>query len=72
MRREELRWLLAGKRTLPCILEDTVNAGDGLVDPRAAEILVEEGPWRVEELLSWGTNFDRKNGQVDEDPRGRS
>jgi L-aspartate oxidase len=40
-------------------LEDTVNAGDGLVDRAAAAVLVEQGPRRVEELLDWGTEFDR-------------
>lgn len=45
-------------------LEDTVNAGDGLVNEDAARILVEEGPQRVEELLRWGTEFDRENGKL--------
>jgi L-aspartate oxidase len=40
-------------------LEDTVNAGDGLVNREAAAVLVEQGPKRVEELLAWGTEFDR-------------
>ncbi len=55
---------LDGQEDVALHLADTVNAGDGLVDLRAAEVLVEEGPWRVEELLSWGTNFDRKNGKL--------
>ncbi|MGC2639190.1 MAG: L-aspartate oxidase [Acidobacteriaceae bacterium] len=45
-------------------LEDTLNAGDGLVNFEAARILVEEGPLRVEELLRWGTEFDRENGML--------
>ena len=44
--------------------EDTVNAGDGLVNREAARVLVEEGPLRVEELLRWGTGFDRENGKL--------
>jgi L-aspartate oxidase len=40
-------------------LEDTVSAGDGLVNRKAAALLVEQGPQRVEELLAWGTDFDR-------------
>ncbi|HEX4651224.1 MAG TPA: L-aspartate oxidase [Granulicella sp.] len=40
-------------------LEDTVNAGDGLVNRKAAAVLVEQGPERVDELLAWGTDFDR-------------
>jgi L-aspartate oxidase len=45
-------------------LEDTVNAGDGLVYRPAAEALVAEGPARVAELIEWGANFDREAGQL--------
>jgi L-aspartate oxidase len=45
-------------------LEDTVNAGDGLVNREAAKVLVEQGPARVEELLAWGTEFDREHGEL--------
>jgi L-aspartate oxidase len=37
---------------------DTIAAGDGLCDPRAVEVLVEEGPRYVRELMSWGVAFD--------------
>jgi len=40
-------------------LQDTLNAGDGLCDPDAVKVLVEEGPERIEELIQWGTEFDR-------------
>ncbi len=40
-------------------LQDTLNAGDGLCNPDAARVLVEEGPQRIEELIQWGTEFDR-------------
>ncbi len=40
-------------------LEDTVNAGDGLVYRPAAQVLVAEGPVRVAELIEWGASFDR-------------
>ena len=43
-------------------LEDTVNAGDGIVYRPAAEALVSEGPLRVAELIEWGANFDRATG----------
>jgi L-aspartate oxidase len=39
--------------------QDTVTAGDGLVNPDAAHVLVNEGPDRIEELIAWGTQFDR-------------
>jgi len=38
---------------------DTMTAGVGLCDPAAVDVLVEEGPARVRELMRWGTNFDR-------------
>src|SRR5882724_12008424 len=40
-------------------LQDTLNAGDGLCDQGAVKVLVEEGPERIEELIQWGTEFDR-------------
>jgi L-aspartate oxidase len=45
-------------------LQDTVNAGDGLVNSDAAKVLVEEGPERIEELISWGTQFDRSGTKL--------
>jgi L-aspartate oxidase len=39
--------------------QDTINAGDGLVNAEAAHVLVEEGPARIQELIDWGTQFDR-------------
>ena len=40
-------------------LQDTLQAGDGLSDPDAAKALVEDGPARIQELIEWGTAFDR-------------
>ncbi len=45
-------------------LEDTVNAGDGLVYRPAAEALVTEGPERVQELIAWGAAFDSRDGEL--------
>src|SRR3954449_12634691 len=45
-------------------LQDTLNAGDGIVDPEAARVLVEEGPVRIEELIAWGTEFDRSGTKL--------
>src|SRR5215470_17223651 len=39
--------------------EDTLVAGVGLSDPAAVEVLVNEGPTRVRELMRWGAEFDR-------------
>lgn len=55
---------LEGVEDVALHLEDTVQAGDGLVDRQAAEVLVTEGPLRVEELISWGAEFDRVGGQL--------
>jgi L-aspartate oxidase len=38
---------------------DTMKAGDGLCDRQAVQVLVEEGPVYVRELLEWGARFDR-------------
>jgi len=53
---------MEGDRDIALHLEDTVNAGDGLVYRPAAEVLVAEGPVRVAELIEWGANFDRAGG----------
>jgi len=45
-------------------LEDTINAGDGLVYRAAAEVLVSEGPRRVAELIEWGAEFDRDGNRL--------
>jgi len=50
---------MEGDRDIALHLEDTVNAGDGLVYRPAADALVSEGPLRVAELIEWGANFDR-------------
>ncbi len=44
--------------------DDTIQAGDGLCDPEAVFVLVEEGPQRIQELIDWGTNFDREGTQL--------
>jgi L-aspartate oxidase len=45
-------------------LQDTINAGDGIVNADAAHVLVEEGPERIQELIEWGTQFDRKGTKL--------
>src|ERR1700723_578825 len=51
---------MGGEEDVALHLEDTMAAGDGLVNRAAASVLVEQGPKRVEELLTWGTAFDRE------------
>jgi L-aspartate oxidase len=55
---------MGGEEDVSLHLEDTMNAGDGLVNREAAKVLVEEGPLRVDELLQWGTGFDRHDGKL--------
>ena len=45
-------------------LQDTIQAGDGIVSTEAAHVLVEEGPERIQELIEWGTEFDRKGTRL--------
>ncbi|MBV8707503.1 MAG: L-aspartate oxidase [Acidobacteriaceae bacterium] len=40
--------------------QDTIAAGDGLCDIEAVRTLVEEGPGAIEQLIDWGTAFDRQ------------
>jgi len=46
-------------------LEDTLEAGDGLCEVNAVQVLVEEGPARVFELMAMGAHFDMRHGSID-------
>src|SRR4026209_99287 len=41
-------------------IEDTLIAGDGLCDRNVVEIVVKEGPERVNEIIEWGARFDKE------------
>ena len=41
-------------------IQDTLIAGDGLCDEKIVEIVVTEGPDRVQEIIDWGARFDRE------------
>ena len=56
---------MGGDQDVALHLSDTIAAGDGLVNVDTAALLVEQGPRRVEELLEWGTDFDRSGGHRD-------
>ncbi|MGA1836857.1 L-aspartate oxidase [Herbiconiux sp. 11R-BC] len=43
-------------------IADTLVAGAGLSDPAAVEVLCAEGPERIRDLIRWGVDFDRENG----------
>lgn len=40
-------------------IEDTLIAGDGLCDEQIVDIVVKEGPRRVDEIIEWGAQFDK-------------
>ncbi|TZF85776.1 L-aspartate oxidase (plasmid) [Pedobacter sp. BS3] len=42
-------------------MEDTLIAGDGLCDKHVVEIVVTEGPERIQEIIDYGTHFDKTN-----------
>ena len=44
--------------------EDTLTAGAGLCDESVVEILVNEGPARVGELIRMGADFDKVEGNI--------
>ncbi len=45
-------------------IQDTLIAGDGLCDEEVVRMVVEEAPDRLDELIAWGTQFDKtKKGE---------
>ncbi|MCB0653561.1 MAG: L-aspartate oxidase [Saprospiraceae bacterium] len=42
-------------------VNDTLDAGDGLCNLKAVEIVTSEGPQRVREIIEWGTRFDKND-----------
>jgi L-aspartate oxidase len=45
-------------------LQDTLDAGRGLCDYPAVDLLVHEGPLRIQELIDEGMHFDTENGSL--------
>jgi L-aspartate oxidase len=45
-------------------INDTLDAGDGLCDKEVVEIVVKEGPDRINEIIEYGTNFDKTNDGI--------
>lgn len=44
--------------------EDTLIAGAGLCDEKAVETLVTEGTKYIQQLIEWGTEFDKEGGKL--------
>ncbi|GAA3947689.1 L-aspartate oxidase [Chitinophaga oryziterrae] len=42
-------------------IDDTLIAGDGLCNKHIVEIVVKEGPERVNEIIEWGAKFDKND-----------
>lgn len=40
-------------------IQDTLIAGDGICDEEVVRMVVKEAPARLEELIAWGTQFDK-------------
>ncbi|KJR41753.1 L-aspartate oxidase [Candidatus Magnetoovum chiemensis] len=55
---------LSDEDTIDIHLEDTLKAGDGLSNKKAVEIMVNEGPERILELISWGAEFDKMDAKL--------
>ncbi len=45
-------------------VQDTLVAGRDLCDRPVVEMVVEEAPRRIQELIDWGTRFDRQDGEL--------
>ncbi len=45
-------------------IQDTLIAGDGLCDKAIVEIVVKEGPERIQEIIDYGTNFDKTQSGI--------
>jgi L-aspartate oxidase len=45
-------------------VQDTLVAGGVLCDEQVVEMVVREAPERIQELIDWGTHFDRQAGRI--------
>lgn len=45
-------------------IEDTLKTGCGICDEQVVDLVVRQGPERVEQLLKWGTEFDLKENNI--------
>jgi len=41
-------------------ISDTLSCGDGYCNPEVVKMVVNEAPKLIQELIEWGTNFDKK------------
>ena len=45
-------------------IADTITAGGDLCDPAIVELVCGEAPARIQELIDWGTHFDKEQGAI--------
>ena len=45
-------------------VDDTLIAGANLCDREVVEMVVREAPQQIRELIEWGTNFDKEQGEL--------
>jgi L-aspartate oxidase len=45
-------------------IADTLKIGCGLCDEKAVEAVVRQGPQLIQQLLDWGTEFDKIDGRI--------
>ena len=43
---------------------DTLAAGGNLCDQAIVDMVIREGPRRIDELIRWGTKFDKNDGEI--------
>ena len=41
-------------------VQDTLVAGDGLCDEEVVRMVIKEGPERIQDIITWGADFDKK------------
>lgn len=49
------------KDSMAAHIKDTLTAGAGICNKKAVDILINEGPQRVKDLIKWGAKFDSKS-----------
>ncbi len=45
-------------------IADTLNTGCGLTDEKIVDLVIRQGPERIQQLLQWGTEFDIVDGHI--------
>ncbi|VAX38265.1 L-aspartate oxidase [hydrothermal vent metagenome] len=45
-------------------ITDTINVGAGLCDETIVDLVIKDAPERILELVSYGANFDQKEGEI--------